>query len=109
MHRHPALLSLINISSPRRLDDRMLAALKVYAKARQAMIITPFILSGAMAPVSVAGTLAQLNAEALAGITLAQMINPGTPVIYGRVPDQHRSPERLPGLRLAGKPDRPLS
>jgi trimethylamine--corrinoid protein Co-methyltransferase len=80
---HPALLSLINISSPRRLDDRMLAALKVYAKARQAMIITPFILSGAMAPAAVGGTLAQLNAEALAGITLAQMIEPGTPVVFG--------------------------
>jgi trimethylamine---corrinoid protein Co-methyltransferase len=79
----PALLSLINISSPRRLDDRMLGALKVYAKNRQALIITPFILSGAMAPVSVAGTLAQLNAEALAGIVLTQMINPGTPVVYG--------------------------
>ena len=80
---NPALLSLINISSPRRLDDRMLAALKVYAKARQAMIITPFILSGAMAPAAVGGTLAQLNAEALAGITLAQMIEPGTPVVFG--------------------------
>jgi trimethylamine--corrinoid protein Co-methyltransferase len=79
----PALISLINISSPRRLDDRMLGALKVYAKARQAVIITPFILSGAMAPVAVAGTVAQLNAEALAGIVLAQMINPGTPVVYG--------------------------
>ena len=83
MQENPALLSLINISSPRRLDDRMLSALKVYARARQAMIITPFILSGAMAPVSVGGTLAQLNAEALAGIALTQMINPGTPVIYG--------------------------
>jgi trimethylamine---corrinoid protein Co-methyltransferase len=83
MQESPALLSLINISSPRRLDDRMLAALKVYARARQAMIITPFILSGAMAPVSVAGTVAQLNAEALAGIALTQMINPGTPVVYG--------------------------
>jgi trimethylamine--corrinoid protein Co-methyltransferase len=80
---NPALLSLINISSPRRLDDRMLAALKVYAKARQAMIITPFILSGAMAPAAVGGTLAQLNAEALAGITLTQMIEPGTPVVFG--------------------------
>jgi trimethylamine---corrinoid protein Co-methyltransferase len=79
----PALLSLINISSPRRLDDRMLGALKVYAKERQAVIITPFILSGAMAPVSIAGTLAQQNAEALAGIVLAQMIEPGTPVVYG--------------------------
>jgi trimethylamine--corrinoid protein Co-methyltransferase len=83
MRQQPALLSLINISSPRRLDDRMLGALKVYAKARQAMIITPFILSGAMAPVSVAGTVAQLNAEALAGIALVQMISPGAPVIYG--------------------------
>lgn len=83
IRQQPALLSLINISSPRRLDDRMLSALKVYAKTRQAMIITPFILSGAMAPAAVGGTLAQLNAEALAGITLAQMIEPGTPVIYG--------------------------
>jgi trimethylamine---corrinoid protein Co-methyltransferase len=83
IRQNPALLSLINISSPRRLDDRMLGALKVYAKARQAVIITPFILSGAMAPVSVAGTVAQLNAESLAGIILAQMINPGTPVVYG--------------------------
>jgi len=79
----PALLSLINVSSPRRLDDRMLEALTVYAKARQALIITPFLLSGAMAPVSIAGTLIQQNAEALAGIAYAQMIEPGTPVIYG--------------------------
>ena len=83
IHRNPALLSLINISSPRRLDDRMLGALKVYARARQALLITPFVLSGAMSPVSVAGTVAQLNAEALAGIAFAQMVNPGTPVIYG--------------------------
>ena len=79
----PALLSLINISSPRRLDDRMLGALKVYARANQATIITPFILSGAMAPVSVAGTVVQMNAEALAGITFAQMVRPGAPVVYG--------------------------
>jgi trimethylamine--corrinoid protein Co-methyltransferase len=79
----PALLSLINISSPRRLDDRMLGALKVYARAGQATVITPFILSGAMAPVSVAGTLAQQNAEALAGIMFAQMCRAGAPVVYG--------------------------
>ena len=83
IREQPALISLINISSPRRLDDRMLEALTVYAKARQAVIITPFILSGAMAPVSVAGTLIQQNAEALAGISYAQMIEPGTPVVYG--------------------------
>ena len=79
----PALLSLINVSSPRRFDDRMLGALKVYARARQALIITPFILAGAMGPASVAGTLAQQNAEALAGIALVQMIEPGAPVVYG--------------------------
>ena len=83
IRQNPALLSLINISSPRRLDDRMLGALKVYAKANQGLIITPFILSGAMSPVSVAGTVAQQNAEALAGIIFAQMINPGTPCVYG--------------------------
>jgi trimethylamine---corrinoid protein Co-methyltransferase len=83
IRQQPALISLINISSPRRLDDRMLGALKTYAKARQATIITPFILSGAMAPVTVAGTLAQQNAEALAGIVFAQMCQAGAPVVYG--------------------------
>jgi trimethylamine--corrinoid protein Co-methyltransferase len=61
----------------------MLGALKVYARANQATIITPFVLSGAMAPVTVAGTVAQLNAEALAGIVFAQMVQPGAPVVYG--------------------------
>jgi trimethylamine--corrinoid protein Co-methyltransferase len=83
IRENPALLSLINVSSPRRLDDRMLGALKVYAKAGQALLITPFILSGAMAPVSIAGTIVQQNAEALAGIAFTQMINPGNPVVYG--------------------------
>jgi len=83
IQEQPALLSLINISSPRRLDDRMLGALKVYTRANQATIITPFVLSGAMSPVTVAGTVAQLNAEALAGITFAQMVRPGAPVVYG--------------------------
>ncbi len=83
IRQQPALLSLINISSPRRLDDRMLGALMVYARANQATIITPFVLSGAMAPVSVAGTVAQLNAEVLAGIAFAQMVRAGAPVVYG--------------------------
>lgn len=83
IRQNPALLSLINVSSPRRYDERMLGAIKVYAKARQALIITPFILAGAMGPTTIAGTLAQQNAEALAGIALTQMIEPGTPVVYG--------------------------
>ncbi|HEY3229343.1 MAG TPA: trimethylamine methyltransferase family protein [Roseiflexaceae bacterium] len=83
IREHPALLSLINVSSPRRYDERMLASIKVYARARQALIITPFILAGAMGPTTIAGTVAQQNAEALAGIALTQMIEPGTPVVYG--------------------------
>jgi trimethylamine--corrinoid protein Co-methyltransferase len=83
IQQNPALISLINISSPRRLDDRMLDALTVYARAGQATIITPFILSGAMAPVTLAGTLIQQNAEALAGIVYAQMVRAGAPVVYG--------------------------
>ncbi|MCB9137534.1 MAG: trimethylamine methyltransferase family protein [Caldilineaceae bacterium] len=79
----PALLSLINVSSPRRYDDRMLGCMKVYARAGQAMIITPFLMAGAMSPASMAGTMALQNAEALAGIALCQMITPGLPVVYG--------------------------
>ena len=79
----PALISLINVSSPRRFDDRMIGAMKTYAKARQGLLISPFILSGAMSPVSYAATTLQMNAETLAGIAFVQMINPGCPVIYG--------------------------
>jgi trimethylamine--corrinoid protein Co-methyltransferase len=106
IREQPALISLINISSPRRLDDRMLGALKVYAKANQALIITPFILSGAMAPVSVAGTLVQQNAEALAGIIFAQMIYPGTPVVYGSF---QTTVDLQSGAPVLGSPESQLS
>lgn len=74
---------VVNVSSPRRLDDRMLSVLIAYAQNNQIVDVTPFILSGAMGPVSILGTVAQLNAEALSGIVLAQLVNPGTPCIYG--------------------------
>ncbi|MFK7803819.1 MAG: trimethylamine methyltransferase family protein [Anaerolineae bacterium] len=74
---------IINVSSPRRLDDRMLSNLIAYAENNQIVDVTPFILSGAMGPVSILGTVAQLNAEALSGILLAQLINPGNPCVYG--------------------------
>jgi trimethylamine--corrinoid protein Co-methyltransferase len=77
------MTSLINANSPMSWDDTMLGALKVYARSGQAVITTPFILAGAMSPVSVAGTLAQTLAEAMSGIALTQLINPGTPVIFG--------------------------
>jgi trimethylamine--corrinoid protein Co-methyltransferase len=79
----PAVISLINVNSPLRYDDRMLSALLEYARANQALVITPFLLMGAMSPVSVAATLAQQIAEALAGIALVQLIRPGCPVIFG--------------------------
>jgi trimethylamine--corrinoid protein Co-methyltransferase len=77
------MISLINVNSPMVYDSTMLGALKVYARANQATIITPFILSGAMSPVTVAGTAAQTLAEALAGMAFAQMVNPGAPVVMG--------------------------
>jgi trimethylamine---corrinoid protein Co-methyltransferase len=79
----PASISLINVNSPLRYDDRMLSALVAYAKANQAMVITPFLLMGAMSPVSIPATLAQQMAEALAGIALTQLIRPGCPVVFG--------------------------
>ena len=81
--REHVLLGTINVSSPRRLDDRMLGALKAYARANQIIMMTPFILAGAMGPASVLGSVVQANAEALAGIVFAQMVRPGTPCIYG--------------------------
>ncbi|MBS0395509.1 MAG: trimethylamine methyltransferase family protein, partial [Proteobacteria bacterium] len=77
------LVSLINANSPMTFDATMLGALKVYARANQATIVTPFILAGAMSPVTVAGTAAQTLAESLAGMAFAQLVRPGAPVIFG--------------------------
>ncbi|MEH6497484.1 MAG: trimethylamine methyltransferase family protein [Pseudomonas marincola] len=77
------MINLINANSPMTFDATMLGALKVYAANNQAAIVSPFILSGAMSPVSPAGTLSQLLAEAMAGMALTQLIKPGTPVIFG--------------------------
>jgi trimethylamine--corrinoid protein Co-methyltransferase len=77
------VISLINANSPLTWDSTMLGALKTYARANQATIVTPFILAGAMSPVTVAGTVAQTLAESLAGMTLAQLVNPGAPVVLG--------------------------
>src|SRR3954468_9586876 len=83
LEQTPAIISLINVNSPLRYDDRMLAALLEYAKANQPTIVTPFILMGAMSPVSVPAALAQQIAEALAGIALTQLVRPGAPVVFG--------------------------
>ncbi|HTT01982.1 MAG TPA: trimethylamine methyltransferase family protein [Steroidobacteraceae bacterium] len=78
-----AVISLINVNSPMTYDSTMLGALKVYARANQACIVTPFILAGAMSPVTVAGTVAQTLAEAMAGLALIQLLNPGAPMVLG--------------------------
>jgi trimethylamine--corrinoid protein Co-methyltransferase len=79
----PASISLVNCNSPLRWDDRMLDSLFEYAEAGQPCVLTPFILMGAMSPVTIPAALVQQIAEALSGITLAQLIRPGCPVIFG--------------------------
>ena len=81
--RTPAVISLINVNSPLRYDDRMLAAMFEYVRAGQPVVITPFLLMGAMSPVTVPAALVQQMAEALAGIALAQLLRPGCPVVFG--------------------------
>ena len=77
------MTSLININSPLTFDSIMMGALEVYARAGQAAIVSPFIVGGAMAPVTVAGTLTQVLAEVLAGVAYSQLVRPGAPVIFG--------------------------
>src|ERR687887_1404548 len=83
IERTPAVISLINVNSPLRYDDRMLAAMFEYVRAGQPVVITPFLLMGAMSPVTVPAALVQQMAEALAGIALAQLLRPGCPVVFG--------------------------
>jgi trimethylamine--corrinoid protein Co-methyltransferase len=79
----PVSISLINCNSPLRWDDRMLSAMVEYNRANQAVVMTPFLLMGAMSPVSIPATLVQQMAEALAGIALCQLVQPGCPVVFG--------------------------
>jgi trimethylamine--corrinoid protein Co-methyltransferase len=79
----PGVITIISVNSPRRFDEAMSEGLIAMAEHGQAVVITPFTLMGAMAPVSLAAALAQQNAEALFGVVLAQLVRPGTPVMYG--------------------------
>ena len=81
--REPSLLSVINTSSPLRLDIPMAMGIIRLARAGQATVITPFTLAGAMAPVTIAGALSLQNAEALLGVALSQLAKKGAPVVYG--------------------------
>ena len=77
------VVNLINANSPMVFDGTMLGALKVYARANQGCVVSPFILAGAMSPVTVAGTLTQVLAEVLAGAAFTQLCRPGAPVVFG--------------------------
>ena len=81
--REPSLMTVVNTNSPLRLDGPMSDGLIAMAQAGQPVIATPFTLSGAMAPSTLAGALAQQHAEALFVVALAQIVNPGTPMVYG--------------------------
>jgi trimethylamine--corrinoid protein Co-methyltransferase len=80
---HAVILSLINANSPLVWDSTMLGAARVYAEANQATLLTPFILAGAMAPVTAAAVCAQTLAEALGGMAFVQLVRPGAPVVLG--------------------------
>jgi trimethylamine--corrinoid protein Co-methyltransferase len=83
IEERPVLFANVNVNSPLRFDVRMLEGLLTYAEAGQAIIVTPFLLMGAMAPVSAPAALVQQTAEALAGIALAQLVRPGVPCVMG--------------------------
>ena len=83
LEREPSLFTVINSSSPLRLDAPMMEGVIQMARRNQVVVLTPFTLAGAMAPVTLAGALAQQHAEALAGLVLAQTVRAGSPFVYG--------------------------
>ena len=83
VEENTVITSLINANSPMTFDATMLGAATVYARHNQATVISPFILAGAMSPVTIVGTVTQILAEALAGMAYVQLVKPGAPVIFG--------------------------
>jgi trimethylamine--corrinoid protein Co-methyltransferase len=83
VENNTVMINLINANSPMTFDATMLGALKVYSRHNQACIVTPFILAGAMAPVTCAGVMTQTLAESLAGLAFTQLIRPGAPAVLG--------------------------
>jgi trimethylamine--corrinoid protein Co-methyltransferase len=83
MEDHLVIQGNINVNSPLVYDDTMTGALRAYAGANQGTVISPFILSGAMSPVTQAALISQAHAEAMVGIALTQLVRPGAPVGYG--------------------------
>ena len=83
LKNEPSIITVVNTNSPLRVDGPMLDGLMEMAENGQPTIVTPFTLSGAMCPITIAGALTQQNAEALGVIALSQIVNPGAPMVYG--------------------------
>jgi trimethylamine--corrinoid protein Co-methyltransferase len=83
MEREHVIMGLANANSPMSWDFNMLGSARAYAAANQIVLVTPFILGGAMAPVTVAAAATQTLAEAMAGMAFCQIVRPGAPVIFG--------------------------
>ncbi len=83
LEQEPSLFTVVNSSSPLRLDAPMLQGIVELSARNQVVVMTPFTLAGAMAPITLAGAVAQQNAEALAGMVFTQVVRPGAPVVYG--------------------------
>ena len=83
VEKNTVMVSVCNCNSPLVWDSTMLDAVKVYARHNQAVILAPFVMAGASTSASTVGSVAQLNAEALAGIAFSQAVRPGAPMIYG--------------------------
>ena len=83
LDQEPSLYTVINTNSPLRLDANMVRGIIEMSKRNQVVVLTPFTLSGAMAPVTIAGALTQQNAEVLAGLVISQLTRPGAPFVYG--------------------------
>ncbi len=81
--KEPSAYTVINTNSPLKLDAPMAMGIIEMARLNQIVVVTPFTLLGAMAPVTIAGAIVEQNAEALAGLALSQLTNPGAPFIYG--------------------------
>ena len=81
--REPSVLTVINSNSPLRLDGNMVTGIIEMSLRNQVVVLTPFTLSGAMAPVTLSGALTQQNAEVLSGLVISQLVKPGAPFVYG--------------------------
>src|SRR3977135_1904380 len=99
----PTLMTVTNVNSPRRVDEEILDNIMVMARHGQCVVITPFPLMGAMAPVTLAGALAQQTAEALGIVTLCQMLRPGAPCVMGGFTSNVDMRTGSPAVRALGR------